>query len=1161
MAHRKYFSHKITDLESIYSSAGDDCAVLEELEEELHQRSTQRAKKLLGRVQNSLNGGSDQNEVISSVEQSILPKIKSYDLGQHKTIDWQSILIDAVDIVANSNEEITSKPLNNRPEDILDTWTVLEALSPQTYKKPNDLVIGHGSVAFLKKGNEPWLKGEKSRPKHQLYYAVYLGAINLEQAAENLLKQYQDKRIERPSVRGLASMGVILLDKKGVPVPETGLTLSSFGWAYARALGGNLNELKYWETAETLLKEGLEEIIYEQDKDGHVLPFSLLKAEQVFQWLVKNCGIPDKDTIPPSFAIRMYQHFNKGEPEPPLLNSFFLDDLLRAKAALKSNAIGKALSQYLGITKPHHLHDVLKDKSYIEEALQPKNMPLGRWPGKGRFPLVLLQQTAVNLAMQDLKNSGLFSVNGPPGTGKTTLLRDVVAAVVVERAKALSAFKNTDDAFKHSGQMKLGNGFVHLYKLDETLRGHEMVVASTNNKAVENVSRELPQCSQIAEDLGGLNYFKTVSNALSGNEDDSWGLIAAVLGNSGNRSAYINKAWWDNESGLRQYFLSITGQVDYELDGNGDPIIPRVIEECDPPTDLEEAKQRWLVARKRFKEALTKAENTTVIAQKAYECKKLIEEMQERLAHIIRDQAGEQEILESIEVEENQYTEELHGKEIEFSKAKAEVNTSKQKKPGLIKQLFVRQQWREWKIAHETMLSTLNFARKALENVKGYIKKLDDRKSDVKHNLSTLASKQSTLEERLESAKAQLEKATYLCGEKLVTPMLWNLSHEEQQVFSPNFTQEAQRLRDDVFVEAIKLHKAFIDASAKQLRQNLGSYFYCLNGGKLPHDKQALLPHLWSSSFLLTPVISTAFASVGRMFKDLPVESIGWLLIDEAGQATPQAAIGAIYRAKRVISVGDPLQIEPVVTLPPPLVQGISRYMSVDPDHWMAPEASVQTVSDAANQYGTTIPRDLSEIRIGTPLLVHRRCENPMFMISNKLAYNGLMVHATASDSSDITELFRGQSRWFNVEGSAQEKWCPEEGEFVAEMLMKGCSNFGCDPEIFVISPFRIVAEKMRQRMRSEVNRLASHGIEDPNIWVASNIGTVHTFQGRESKAVILLLGACNPSQNGARNWATSNVNLLNVAVSRAKQNFYVVGNKSLWGDLGHMKLVNRYLE
>jgi len=1160
MAQRKYFGHKITDLEDIYSSAGDDCAVLEELEEELQYRSTQRAKKLLNFVQGSLNGN-DHNIALSSVELSVVPDGNNSNLEQDKTIDWQSVLSDVADVAANSNEEIPVKSLNNHPKDIIDTWIALEALSPQIYKKPNDLIVGHGSVVYLNKGNEPWLKGEKSRPKHQLYYVVYLGAINLEQATEKLLKKYQDKRIERPSVRGLASIGVVILNKNGIPVPETGLALSSFGWAYARALNGNLNELEYWEAVEKLLKEGLEKIIYHQDDDRRVLPFSFEKVEQVFKWLVKNCGIPEQDATPPSFAIRLYQHFNKGEPEPPLLNSFFLDDLQRAKSALKSNTIGKALSQYLGITKPQNQYDVLKNKSHIEEALQPRNMPLGRWPGKGRYPLVLLQQTAVNLAIKDLSESGLFSVNGPPGTGKTTLLRDVVAAVLVDRAKALYAFKDTNDAFEHSGQMKLGNGFVHLYKLDETLRGHEMVVASTNNKAVENVSRELPQCAQIAGDLVDLNYFKTVSNALSDNQDDTWGLIAAVLGNSGNRSAYINKAWWDNESGLRQYFLSITGQVDYELDDNGDPIIPRVIDECDPPEDLEEAKQRWLAARKCFADALTKAENVTAIAQKAYECQKLIYELKERLVEIARDQVDQKEIIETLEIEVNQLTASLHEKETEFEKAEAIVNASKQEKPGFFKRFFARQQWWEWKAAHETALSALNFARKAYKNVENEFSNLNKREDGANKALSILVSKQNTLEKKLESAEAQLEKAASICGKKLVTPSLWQQSHEDQQIFAPNFTQEAQKLRDDVFVEAINLHKAFIDASAKQLRQNLGAYFYCLNGGKLPHDKRALLPHLWSSAFLLTPVISTTFASVGRMLKDLPAESIGWLLIDEAGQATPQAAIGAIYRAKRVMSVGDPLQIEPVVTLPSSLVHGISRYLGVDPDHWMAPETSVQTVSDAANQYGTTIPRDLSEIRIGTPLLVHRRCEDPMFTISNKLAYNGLMVHATASSDSDITKLFGEQSRWFNIEGSAQEKWCPEEGDFVASMLMKACSNFGGDPDIFVISFFRIVAEKMRQRMRSEMDSLASHGIEDPASWIAGNIGTVHTFQGKEAKAIILLLGAPNPTQNGARNWATSNVNLLNVAVSRAKQNFYVVGNEVLWSDLGHMKLVNRYLQ
>jgi hypothetical protein len=43
MDNRKFFKHKITELEDVYANAGGDCAILEELEEELSHRSTQRA--------------------------------------------------------------------------------------------------------------------------------------------------------------------------------------------------------------------------------------------------------------------------------------------------------------------------------------------------------------------------------------------------------------------------------------------------------------------------------------------------------------------------------------------------------------------------------------------------------------------------------------------------------------------------------------------------------------------------------------------------------------------------------------------------------------------------------------------------------------------------------------------------------------------------------------------------------------------------------------------------------------------------------------------------------------------------------------------------------------------------------------------------------------
>jgi superfamily I DNA and/or RNA helicase len=58
--------------------------------------------------------------------------------------------------------------------------------------------------------------------------------------------------------------------------------------------------------------------------------------------------------------------------------------------------------------------------------------------------------------------------------------------------------------------------------------------------------------------------------------------------------------------------------------------------------------------------------------------------------------------------------------------------------------------------------------------------------------------------------------------------------------------------------------------------------------------------------------------------------------------------------------------------------------------------------------------------------------------------------------------------------------------------------------------------------------------------------GTIHAFQGKETDIVFIILGS-DPNFDGARAWAAEKPNMLNVALTRAKQYVYVIGNRQLW--------------
>jgi superfamily I DNA and/or RNA helicase len=295
---------------------------------------------------------------------------------------------------------------------------------------------------------------------------------------------------------------------------------------------------------------------------------------------------------------------------------------------------------------------------------------------------------------------------------------------------------------------------------------------------------------------------------------------------------------------------------------------------------------------------------------------------------------------------------------------------------------------------------------------------------------------------------------------------------------------------------------------------------------------------------------------MGRLFSRLPSESLGWLLIDEAGQGIPQAAVGALQRVRRAVVVGDPLQIEPVFTLDLALTKGLGDCLKIE-THWSPAEASIQTLSDRANPFGTQIDRGNEPMWVGCPLWVHRRCISPMFEIANEIAYNNRMVKAT--HQAGEPEFPLGDSCWIDIYGTCQgQHWVPQQGDEVIKLLTQVVETQKALPSLYVISPFKSVSFKLQDLLRRAKGRWAKEidGVEE---WIRRSVGTVHTFQGKEADAVILVLGADEGSP-GATRWASSIPNILNVAATRAKYRFYIVGSKKLWSKQRYFDKASRWL-
>ncbi len=867
------------------------------------------------------------------------------------------------------------------------------------------------------------------------------------------------------------------------------------------------------------------------------------------------------------------------------LNSFYLDDLDRLIAqAEQHKPFGKALQAYLGTQPITHRFDILTDHAAMSRLVSSSNLPPARWPASPKHPLVLAQQAAVAQITQSLaSDEGIIGINGPPGTGKTTLLCDVIANILTNRALAIAQLKNPVEIFEKQKQSIAGKFFYPIRP--ELIDGTSIVVTSNNNNAVKNITQELPARKKLAEEFQSADYFAEVMREIFREQKvfsdartpiESWGVIAAALGNASNRRSFA-KGFFRDEF-ISKQSSAVTSEDDSsradstrsegtsgvsraDKDNEAPPSIKQVLEAA--TQNYARYQGEWKACRDAFLEAinefnrlrelLCEAERAAYTLDKRQTAIDASEREQEQLQQAI---AMSQQRLDELQAQQAAHRTLIDASTTVLKQLRAaSAPTLWEKLQNLLgresarmKQLRIDTQQPTQTLAAAT--STLSALTREEQIVKAQLVQ------QLQHQRQQKILAQNA-EEETKNLLDALQSARDLGVQHLPDSAFWSLPATQRHRCSVGVSEDLDRLRARIFLQAVDLHRLTILANAGKFLSDLRLAHGMLSGQLRDKLKASDRPMLWNAFFFVVPVVSTTLASFDRLFVSMGQDSLGWLLIDEAGQATPQSAAGAIWRSRRVVAVGDPLQIEPVFTVPGPVVARLRQLHGVQ-QNWTPPDESVQTLVDRVTPLGAWLSTDsdtnaahhqeagTENLWTGMPLRTHRRCDDPMFSIANHIAYGGQMVQGRVDQSGHpkpwSLSSTLGESAWIDVRSQVIAHPVSNDEIDCLDQLLQQLHPSQDIGTIYVITPFRKIAQACRARLPKK---------RFPHV----EVGTVHTFQGKEANIVFLILGtAPGDKGEGARQWAASKPNLLNVAVTRAKSRLYVIGDSSQWGKQNYFR-------
>lgn len=440
-----------------------------------------------------------------------------------------------------------------------------------------------------------------------------------------------------------------------------------------------------------------------------------------------------------------------------------------------------------------------------------------------------------------------------------------------------------------------------------------------------------------------------------------------------------------------------------------------------------------------------------------------------------------------------------------------------------------------------------------------------ERRSYVGHNLRSVKAlwqtinKQRALLGKIDSLERKFEELYYYCNhgnnicdkQSILSRLLSAIRKLPELIKYRLIKMQLERIpiRPSVEKEITKLQSDFYELSRSYIKstyvdnimgkgRNIGrvnAFLHEVDSKR--YNDNGITPYLFRDAIEVLRIWSCTLKSVRATFP-LTAGIFDYVIFDEASQVDLPSAAPALYRAKRVVVVGDPMQLSHIASITRDIDKKIAGVHGLDRETDIYPSRT--------RYCDVSLYRSAEHSLTQKPILLvnHYRSEDQIITLCNKSFYEGQLKIRTILDYSKYPEeALPIGVRWVDCQGQCFKhpggsRINQDEASLVNRVFQDVLRKISkTDLSIGIVTPY----SRQENAIREEILKSTPVELIDRH---AVKILTAHKFQGSEKDIMIFSLVLAARGNGNSDIWYNIYPQILNVALSRAKYLLYIIGDK-----------------